>query len=254
MTNWHRTPLLRLLQLADLAVVAAAFLSAVALAAPGDDDWLTILEMRVQVRNVLFVAGYLAYCHFVFHGFRLYRSYRLSPSSREWYDLAWAVLTATVSLWALADPFRFQFATRTFLPLFAGLAFCGLGAERRLLRVLARSMRRHGRDLRTVIVVGDGEEAFDTIAHLARRADLGYRLLDLGVSLVAGLLLLPFCVTLATAVKLDSPGPIVFAQERVGLRRRRFRIYKFRTMLGGADGLPAGPEPLDEAQGPVVKV
>jgi len=359
MTNWHRSTLLGLLQLADLAIVAAAFLSAAALAAPGNDDWFTILDLRLPVRSVLFVAGYLAYCHFVFHGFRLYRSYRLSPSSREWYDLAWAVLTATVPLWALADPFRFQFATRTFLPLFAGLAFCGLGAERRLLRVLARSMRRHGRDLRHVIVVGDGEEAFDTIAHLARRADLGYhvvelipldprgngngtgsaavlgrietlaasqpidevfvalplggtqpliralvslceeqgitvrlvssvadlilaraqldevdgrpvitlfsgppdshallgkRLLDLGLSLVAGLFLLPLCVTLAIAVKLDSPGPIVFAQERVGLRRRRFRLYKFRTMIGGADGLPAGPEPLDEAQGPVVKV
>src|SRR5438552_16784869 len=98
MTNWHRTTLIRLLQLADLAVVAAAFLSAAALAAPGNDDWFTI-----QVRNVLFVAGYLAYCHFVFHGFGLYRSYRLSPSSREWYDLAWAVLTATVPLWAFAD-------------------------------------------------------------------------------------------------------------------------------------------------------
>ena len=43
MTNRHRSALLRLLQLADLAVVAAAFLSAVALAAPGDEDWYTIL-------------------------------------------------------------------------------------------------------------------------------------------------------------------------------------------------------------------
>src|SRR2546430_12633983 len=124
MTNWHRTTLLRLLQLADLAVVAAASLSAAALAAPGNDDWFTILDLRLPVRSVLFVAGYLAYCHFVFHGFRLYRSYRLSPSSREWYDLAWAVLTATGPLGALADPFRFQFGTPTFLPLFARLAFC----------------------------------------------------------------------------------------------------------------------------------
>src|SRR5207249_11044940 len=65
LTNRHRSALLTLLQLADLAVVAAAFLAAVALATPGDDDWLTILEMRVQVRNVLIVAGYLAFCHFV---------------------------------------------------------------------------------------------------------------------------------------------------------------------------------------------
>src|SRR5438094_9384402 len=174
MTNWHRTTLIRLLQLADLAVVAAAFLSAAALAAPGNDDWFTI-----QVRNVLFVAGYLAYCHVVFHGFGLYRSYRLSPSSREWHDLAWAVLIATLPLWAVADPFRLQFAARIFLPVFAGLAFCGLGAERRLLRVVARGMRRHGHDRRRVIVVGDGEQAFDMVARLARRADLGYHVVEM---------------------------------------------------------------------------
>ena len=359
MTNRHRSALLRLLQLTDLAVVAAAFFSAVALAAPGDDDWYTTLEMRVQVRNLLIVAGYLAYCHFVFHGFRLYRSYRLSPSSREWYDLAWAVLAATVPLWAFADLLHFEFATRTFLPAFAGLAVGGLGAERRLLRVVARGMRRHGHDRRRVIVVGDGEQAFDMVARLARRADLGYhvvemipldprgngngtgsaavlgrietlaasqaidevfvalpldsaqpliralvslceeqgitvrlassvadlifaraqldevdgrpvitlfsgppdshallgkRLLDLGLSLVACLLLLPLFVTLAIAIKLDSPGPILFAQERVGLRRRRFRLYKFRTMIEGAGRLPAGLEPLNGAQGPVVQI
>ena len=357
--NWHRSTLLRLLQLADLAIVAAALLFAAALAAPDGDDWFTILAMRVEVRNLLIVAGYLAYCHFVFHGFRLYRSYRLSPSSREWYDLAWAVLAATVPLWAFADLLHFEFATRTFLPAFAGLAFGGLGAERRLLRVVARGMRRHGHDRRRVIVVGDGEQAFDMVARLARRADLGYhviemipldprgngngtgsaavlgrietlaasqaidevfvalpldsaqpliralvslceeqgitvrlassvadlifaraqldevdgrpvitlfsgppdshallgkRLLDLGLSLVACLLLLPLFVTLAIAIKLDSPGPILFAQERVGLRRRRFRLYKFRTMIEGAGQLPAGLEPLNGAQGPVVQI
>jgi len=83
---------------------------------------------------------------------------------------------------------------------------------------------------------------------------LGKRLLDLGLSLVACLLLLPLFVTLAIAIKLDSPGPILFAQERVGLRRRRFRLYKFRTMIEGAGRLPAGLEPLNGAQGPVVHI
>ena len=356
MTNRHRSALLRLLQLADLAVVAAAFLSAVALAAPGDDDWYTTLEMRVQVHNLLLVAGYLAYCHFVFHGFRLYRCYRLSPSAREWHDLAWAVLAATVPLWALADLLDFQFATRTFLPAFAGLAFGGLGAERQLLRVVARDMRRHGHDLRRVIVVGNGEQAFDMVARLARRADLGYhvvemiqldprgdgsgagsaavlgrietlaasrpidevfvalpldcaqplvralvslceeqgltvrlassvadlilaraqldevegrpvitlfpgppdslallgkRLLDLTASLAACTLLFPVLLVVAIAIKLDSRGPILFAQERIGLGGRRFRLYKFRTMIEGADRLQAQLEPLNEAHGPV---
>ncbi|HUE30043.1 MAG TPA: hypothetical protein VMR79_04170, partial [Verrucomicrobiae bacterium] len=179
MTNRYRNALLTLLQLADLAVVAVAFLVATALATPGKDDWLTILEMRVQVRNVLIVAGYLAFCHVVFQGFRLYRSYRLSPSSREWHDLAWAVLTATVPLWAFGDIWHFQFASHTFLPIFAALAFWGLGAERRLLRFIARSMRRNGHDLRHVIVIGNGLPAFDMVARLARRADLGYHVIEM---------------------------------------------------------------------------
>src|SRR5437763_703882 len=259
MTNRHRSALLRLLQLTDLAVVAAAFFSAVALAAPGDDDWYAILAMRVEVRNLLIVAGYLAYCHFVFHGFRLYRSYRLSPSSREWYDLAWAVLAATVPLWAFADLLHFEFATRTFLPAFAGLAVGGLGAERRLLRVVARGMRRHGHDRRRVIVVGDGEQAFDMVARLARRADLGYHVvemipLDPRASLAACTLLFPVLLVVAIAIKLDSRGPILFAQERVGLGGRRFRLYKFRTMIEGTDRLQAELEPLTEAHGPVFKI
>src|SRR5207248_1473804 len=167
----------------------------------------------------------------------------------------------TVPLWALADLLDFQFATRTFLPAFAGLAFGGLGAERQLLRVVARGMRRHGHDLRRVIVVGNGEQAFDMVARLARRADLGYhvvegrpvitlfpgppdslallgkRLLDLTASLAACTLLFPVLLVVAIAIKLDSRGPILFAQERIGLGGRRFRLYKFRTMIEGADRL-----------------
>src|SRR5204863_8293524 len=74
---------------------------------------------------------------------------------------------------------RFASSTRTCLPAFAGLAVGGLGAERRLLRVVARGMRRHGHDRRRVIVVGDGDQAFDMVARLARRADLGYHVVEM---------------------------------------------------------------------------
>src|SRR5207302_858226 len=181
--------------------------------------------------------------------------------------LAWAVLTATVPLWAFGDLWNFRFASHTFLPTFAALAFCGLGAERRLLRLVARGMRRHGRDLRHVIVIGSGPPAFDMVARLARRAVitlftgppdsfglLGKRLLDLSLSLVACLLLLPLFLVVAIAIKLDSRGSILFAQERVGLGGRRFRLYKFRTMIAGADRLQAEFEALNEAHGPVFKI
>jgi lipopolysaccharide/colanic/teichoic acid biosynthesis glycosyltransferase len=50
---------------------------------------------------------------------------------------------------------------------------------------------------------------------------------------VAGLALLvlsPFLLAVAAAIKLTSPGPVLFTQDRYGYRNRRFRIFKFRTM------------------------
>ena len=57
------------------------------------------------------------------------------------------------------------------------------------------------------------------------------RAFDLIVSLPALVILSPLLLLLALAVKLDSPGPALFRQERVGLNGRIFRIHKFRTMF-----------------------
>lgn len=56
------------------------------------------------------------------------------------------------------------------------------------------------------------------------------RLFDIAASLLALLLLWPLLVSIALWIKLDSPGPVLFRQVRVGLRGREFRIRKFRTM------------------------
>jgi lipopolysaccharide/colanic/teichoic acid biosynthesis glycosyltransferase len=65
------------------------------------------------------------------------------------------------------------------------------------------------------------------------------RVFDLICCLVALIALLPLFVILAIAVKLDSRGPVFFSQERVGWGGRRFRLYKFRTMV--ADAAQCGP-------------
>lgn len=65
------------------------------------------------------------------------------------------------------------------------------------------------------------------------------RLFDFLCCLIALLALLPLFVILAIAVKLSSRGPVIFAQERVGRGGRRFRLYKFRTMV--ADAAQRGP-------------
>ena len=56
------------------------------------------------------------------------------------------------------------------------------------------------------------------------------RALDVAVSAAGLLLLAPLLVVLAVAIRLDSPGPAIFRQERVGMRGRRFVLRKFRTM------------------------
>ena len=56
------------------------------------------------------------------------------------------------------------------------------------------------------------------------------RLLDLAVALPALLLLSPLLLLVALLIRIDSPGPAFFMQERVGLGGKTFRIYKFRSM------------------------
>ena len=56
------------------------------------------------------------------------------------------------------------------------------------------------------------------------------RAFDLAASGIGLLLLSPLLLALAVWIRLDSPGPVFFRQERIGLRGRPFRIYKFRSM------------------------
>jgi exopolysaccharide biosynthesis polyprenyl glycosylphosphotransferase len=388
MTNPQRRVVTAALKLADLGVVACAFVLAVSVALQGEEHWLSVLEIRIKVRNIAFILAYLGYWHVVFHSFGLYRSYRLSPSSRELRDLAIAVLIGVAPLMFLRGILDFTYVTAGFLAAFTGLAFIGIGAERRLLRVLARGMRRHGRNLRSVIIVGHGQVAFEMAARLAQRSDLGYRIaalvntaalphgdgtaaqdhagsgqeaaadslsttdggdgsdaaadrealrllaetidsqaidevfvalpldaaqpliraivslceeqgitvrllsavaepllahaqldelddrpvitiftgppdslklfakraLDLFGSLLLLIVFAPAFLVVAIAIKLDSRGPVLFIQERVGLNRRRFRAYKFRTMVIDAEQQQPTLESRNEADGPVFKI
>lgn len=61
------------------------------------------------------------------------------------------------------------------------------------------------------------------------------RLFDLLLSGLGLLILSPLLLLIALLIKLDSPGPVFFRQERVGLGGNHFRIHKFRTMATGAE-------------------
>ncbi len=74
-----------------------------------------------------------------------------------------------------------------------------------------------------------------TFPQLRSGPRLAKRLLDLIVALPAIALLLPLWLLLMAWIKLDSRGPVFFRQQRVGRGRRLFRIFKFRTMIVGAE-------------------
>jgi exopolysaccharide biosynthesis polyprenyl glycosylphosphotransferase len=78
--------------------------------------------------------------------------------------------------------------------------------------------------------------------------------LDVSLSLAAMLLLSPLFLLAAVIVKLTSSGPSFFVQERVGLNKRRFRLYKFRTMVADAAERQREVEHLNEARGAVFKI
>lgn len=61
------------------------------------------------------------------------------------------------------------------------------------------------------------------------------RVLDLAVVIPGLLVAGPICLLIAVAIKLDSPGPVIFTQERVGKWGQPFRLYKFRSMEVNAE-------------------
>jgi exopolysaccharide biosynthesis polyprenyl glycosylphosphotransferase len=80
------------------------------------------------------------------------------------------------------------------------------------------------------------------------------RLIDLVLSSLLLLLMAPVLLFVALLVRLDSPGPVFFVQQRVGLAKRRFRLFKFRTMVADAERRLAEVEHLNEVSGPVFKI
>jgi len=81
------------------------------------------------------------------------------------------------------------------------------------------------------------------------------RLIDIAVSFTGLVVLVPTVfIPLAILIKLESKGPVFFAQERVGLNQRRFKMLKFRSMVSNAEALRKELEAKNEADGPVFKI
>ncbi len=80
------------------------------------------------------------------------------------------------------------------------------------------------------------------------------QVLDFMVALIMTLLLTPFFALVALLIKITSPGPVLFKQQRSGLNGQPFTIYKFRTMGTNAEQVKHELAAMNEMTGPVFKV
>ncbi len=80
------------------------------------------------------------------------------------------------------------------------------------------------------------------------------RAFDVVVSALVAVLLLPVWLLIALAVKLDSRGPVLFVDRRIGVGEKEFGMLKFRTMVADALALQAELEDANEAEGALFKI
>jgi exopolysaccharide biosynthesis polyprenyl glycosylphosphotransferase len=80
------------------------------------------------------------------------------------------------------------------------------------------------------------------------------RTLDILFSIILLVFFSPVFALAALLILLESDGPVLYLQERVGLNKRRFRMYKFRTMVRNAEKMMERLEALNEVSGPVFKI
>lgn len=80
------------------------------------------------------------------------------------------------------------------------------------------------------------------------------RLSDIVVAVISLVIASPILALVAILIKWDSPGPVLFPQVRVGRGGRQFTLYKFRSMIIGADEAKDRLRDLNEATGPLFKI
>ncbi len=365
MSNVRRKILVILYKLSDTFIMIGSFMVATVIVSR---QLYTIplnefLHMRIKVINfILFVAVILLW-HFMFSMFDLYSSRRLSTMKSEIKDIIKASFWGTVAIYALSLIFHIQMIDLIFLASFWTISMAATILARLIMRQILKWMRRRGRNLRHLLIVGTNPRGVAFARKIESEPDLGYvvsgfvdeewkglggfkkkgyslisdfdgfieyirnnvvdevfialpvksyyqeivriitvcenqgilvkhlsnvydtkqskfkleyledepfvarytgsingwqvsikRVLDISLSSILLVLFSPLFLIIAVAIKMTSSGPAFFIQERVGINKRRFRLYKFRTMVEDAEQKQAELEDLNEVMGAAFKI
>jgi exopolysaccharide biosynthesis polyprenyl glycosylphosphotransferase len=320
-------------------------------------------ELKVKLGNLILFVSFLLIWHILFSLFGLYGSKRLASRWDEIRDITRATTLGTLVVAVFGVAFHIWAVNRIFLALFLLLTTSSVVLSRMIIRETLAYARRHGKNLRNMLVIGTNPRALELVQRIQGKPELGYRILgfadeewlgleefkkqghvlvsdlnalpsyvrrnivdevvlalpirsfhgfasqiaaaceqqgiivrflpnifdlketrqradefdgdplishestitdfwglaakraiDVVVSFVAITLLSPVMLLAALLVKLTSPGPVFFIQKRLGLNKRMFHIFKFRTMVVDAEQRLKDIEHQNEANGPVFKI
>jgi exopolysaccharide biosynthesis polyprenyl glycosylphosphotransferase len=328
-----------------------------------DNGLEQFLSIRVKLSNCVTFGSIVLAWHIIFSLCGLYKSKRLTARRVEIMDAFKATTLSSALLSLLAELFRIRMITPRFLAYFWIISSLLLATSRLVMRPLLASLRRRGRNLRNMLVLGTNSRAIEFASRIQNKPELGYRLLgfiddewqrmaefketglpllsshaglaeflrrnivdevaiylplrssyahslaaaalcehhgiivrfdgdifdlkksrsspdefdgdpyvatytgvrtwwplmvkriiDTVFSLILLIVLAPLFAIVAFLIKFSSNGPILFRQERMGVNKRRFMIFKFRTMVPNAEKMLPELEKQNEASGPVFKI
>lgn len=84
--------------------------------------------------------------------------------------------------------------------------------------------------------------------------NISKRLIDILLSILGLIIVSPIMLIVAILIKLESSGPIIFSQKRVGLNGKEFNMFKFRSMVQNAEELKGKLQKQNEMSGPMFKI
>jgi exopolysaccharide biosynthesis polyprenyl glycosylphosphotransferase len=349
----------------DLIALVFSFGLAMVTEAPrlGSFPLIEFLSMKVKLSNFITFVALLFIWHWIFALCGLYESKRLATRRSESIDVTKATAFVTFSLAVSAEILRMRVVTLGFFLVFWAFGTLAVITGRLAGRLLLANMRRKGRNLHYLAILGTNPRAIEFARKIEARAELGYRIvgfvddrwsgtedflrtgfrlccsldelpaylrdnvvdevaiylplrsfyerasrlarlleqhglvirfdsdiLNLKIarphtdvldgapqitaycgglegwamfvkwiidrigSLLLLVLLAPPMLIVALLVRVTSAGPIFFGQKRVGLNKRQFTMYKFRTMVPDAESMQQGLLHLNEMTGPVFKI
>ncbi|MGO8792271.1 MAG: sugar transferase [Terriglobia bacterium] len=167
------------LKVVDLLTMGVAFLLAAVPVSRGGEgvSFAAFLSMRIKVENFFLFVGMVGMWHVLFVAYGVYQSQRLASRQEELACIFKATSTGTLGVGLVALLFHIRMVTPIYLAAFWLLTNAAVIASRLVLRFFLEGIRRRGRNIRNVLIVGTNTRAVSFAQKITARAESGYRII-----------------------------------------------------------------------------